>query len=242
MATTRRDILKIGGLSVLGAAGTATLPWGSSLGASSASRLDESRLPAPFRVEFVRPPALRAWQTTRDADGVLVDHFSVTEKPGLARIVPGFTTPVWGYNGLAPGPTIHVQRGRRAVLRVRNHLPATHPSLGYEPTTSLHLHGSASLPQYDGYASDITRPGFYKDYHFPNFQPARTLWYHDHGVHHTAPNVYAGLYAMFQLHDDAERVATAPRRVRRAGDHRRRHVRRRRVAGLRRQLPVRAVG
>jgi hypothetical protein len=47
----------------------------------------------------------------------------------------------------------------------------------------VHLHGSGSLPQYDGYASDLTPPGFYKDYHYPNFQPARTLWYHDHGVH-----------------------------------------------------------
>ncbi|HEX2299353.1 MAG TPA: multicopper oxidase domain-containing protein, partial [Pseudonocardiaceae bacterium] len=159
------------------------LPWGSTLEAKSASRLDESRLPAPFRAPFARPPALRPWKTTRDEDGLLVDHFSLTEKPGHAQIVPGLTTPVWGYNGLVPGPTIHVQRGRRAVLRVRNHLPPTHPLLGHESTTSLHLHGSASLPEYDGYANDVTPPGFYKDYEFPNTQPARTLWYHDHGVH-----------------------------------------------------------
>ncbi len=57
----------------------------------------------------------------------------------------------------------------------------------------MHLHGSASLPQYDGYASDITNPGQFKDYHYPNSQPARTLWYHDHGLHHTAENVYMGL-------------------------------------------------
>ncbi len=57
----------------------------------------------------------------------------------------------------------------------------------------MHLHGSASLPQYDGYASDITNPGQYKDYRYPNWQNARTLWYHDHGVHHTAENVCMGL-------------------------------------------------
>ena len=78
-------------------------------------------------------------------------------------------------------------------MRQINNLPPVHPTLGYTPWTSVHLHGSASLPQYDGYASDITNPGQYKDYRYPNCQTARTLWYHDHGVHHTAQNVYMGL-------------------------------------------------
>jgi FtsP/CotA-like multicopper oxidase with cupredoxin domain len=60
--------------------------------------------------------------------------------------------------------------------------------------TSTHLYGAASLPQFDGYASDVTHPGFFKDYHYPSFQPARTLWYHDHGVHFTAQNAYSGLW------------------------------------------------
>ena len=61
------------------------------------------------------------------------------------------------------------------------------------------------MPQYDGYASDVTNRGFYKDYYYPNSQPARTLWYHDHGVHHTALNVYAGLAAQYHMHDPLER-------------------------------------
>ena len=69
-----------------------------------------------------------------------------------------------------PGPTIRVNQGRKVVVRHINKLPAVHPTLGYTPWTSVHLHGSASLPQYDGYASDITYPGQYKDYHYPNFQ------------------------------------------------------------------------
>ena len=97
------------------------------------------------------------------------------------------------YDGTVPGPTIKVNQGRAAVVRHINALPDVHPTLGYKPWTSVHLHGSASLPQFDGYASDITTPGQYKDYHYPNFQDARTLWYHDHGVHHTAENVYMGL-------------------------------------------------
>ena len=71
---------------------------------------------------------------------------------------------------------------------------------------STHLHGSASLPQYDGYASDITAPGQKKTYQYPNFQPARTLWYHDHGVHYTAQNAYSGLASQYHLHDPMERA------------------------------------
>jgi FtsP/CotA-like multicopper oxidase with cupredoxin domain len=204
MDSSRRDLLKIGGLGVLGAAGAAALPWGATLGASSASSLDESRMPVPFRSRFVRPPVLRPARSVRDKDGVWTDHFALTMRRGTTELVPGVVTPVFGYNGIAPGPTIKVRRGRRAVVRFRNHLPALHPTLGHEFTTSVHLHGSASLPQYDGYASDVTPPGFYKDYHYPNFQHARTLWYHDHGVHHTAQNAYSGLYAQYQMHDQAE--------------------------------------
>jgi FtsP/CotA-like multicopper oxidase with cupredoxin domain len=75
----------------------------------------------------------------------------------------------------------------------------------------VHLHGSASLPQFDGYASDITFPGEYKDYHYPNFQPARTLWYHDHGVHHTAENVMMGQAGQYHLSDPREDALRLPR-------------------------------
>ena len=85
-----------------------------------------------------------------------------------------------------------------------------HPTLGYEPWTSVHLHGSASLPQFDGYASDITHPGEYKDYHYPNVQPARTLWYHDHGVFHTAENAYQGLVAQYHIIDPEEEALEIP--------------------------------
>jgi FtsP/CotA-like multicopper oxidase with cupredoxin domain len=204
MDASRRDVLKIGGLGALGAAGAIALPFGAGLGARSASLLDESRMPVPFRSPFVRPPVLRPRRSVRGRDGVWTDHYSLTMRRGRAELLPGLTTTVFGYNGIAPGPTIKVRRGRRSIVRFRNHLPAVNPLSGQEFTTSVHLHGSASLPQFDGYASDVTAPGFYKDYHYPNFQPARTLWYHDHGVHHTAQNAYSGLFAQYQMHDRAE--------------------------------------
>ena len=68
-----------------------------------------------------------------------------------------------------PGPTIEVDAepcdggapDQRPFRR-------GYPILGYKPYTSTHLHGSPSLPQYDGYANDITNPGEFKDYHYPN--------------------------------------------------------------------------
>src|SRR3712207_4848457 len=61
-----------------------------------------------------------------------------------------------------------------------------------------------SKPQYDGYAGDNSMPGQWKDYVYPNNCEARTLWYHDHGVHHTAENVYMGLAAQYHLVDEVE--------------------------------------
>jgi spore coat protein A len=203
--TTRREILKIGGLGILGVAGVAGLPLvGAPVGADSASELPAGRMPQPFRSRFVRPPVLRPYMSRRNRDGVWTDFFSVTERMTRADIAPGLSSLVYSYNGSVPGPTVHVRQGRRAVMRVQNKLPAVNPLFGQDSTTSVHLHGSGSLPQYDGYASDVTPRRFFKDYHYPNFQPARTLWYHDHAAHHTSLNAYAGLYAQYQMHDEAE--------------------------------------
>lgn len=204
MNVSRRQVLLLGGLGVVGA-GAVGVPW-DKVEAKSASRLASSDMPKPYAASFVQAPFLRPYSTGIDPlDGASVNYYSVTEQAATAQILPRLTTPILGYNGIFPGPTISVDQGTKAVLRVRNKLPATHPADGHTLSTSTHLHGSASLPQYDGYASDITHPGFQKDYHYPNFQPARTLWYHDHGVHFTAQNAYSGLAAQYHMHDPRER-------------------------------------
>ena len=195
----RRDLFKVGGLSLLGAAGLAVPFGGASLQAKSAGSLAPANFPKRYVNEMKRPPVVGA--TMRDG----VAYYDITAKQGSAQIVPGLTTPVFGYNGQAPGPIIKVRRNVPAVVRIRNHLPKTGP-FGGNYDISTHLHGSASLPQFDGYASDVTPVGFYKDYHYPNFQAARTLWYHDHGVHWTAQNAYAGLAAQYHIQDSEEQA------------------------------------
>jgi spore coat protein A, manganese oxidase len=169
------------------------------------NRMAESNLPAPFTVPFAIPPV--AVPTGTDAT---TDYYHLEMIPSMLQILPGYQTPMYTYNGTFPGPTIKVQQGRRVRMRQCNELPSRHATLNYEPWTSVHLHGSPSLPQYDGYASDITRPNQYKDYHYPNTQTARTLWYHDHGLHHTAENVYQGLAAQYLNYDPQEQALPIP--------------------------------
>ncbi|WP_306921469.1 multicopper oxidase family protein [Arthrobacter globiformis] len=121
-------------------------------------------------------------------------------------MLPGLSTTVAGYNGIFPGPTIRARQGSRIEVRIRNAFPQNGLLQPGTFSTSTHLHGSASLPQYDGYANDITVPGFFKNYHYPNRQAARTLWYHDHKHHITAQNVYSGLAGFYPLTDRFERA------------------------------------
>ncbi len=203
MALSRRDVIK---LSALGATAMA-LPLERAFGGQGvlANRIAESALPAPFTIPLAIPSLL--YPERSDAT---TDYFRVSMQPVLMDVLPGLKTPMWGYNGQVPGPTFRTTRGRPAVVRMINNLPGVHPDLRYTPWTSVHLHGSASLPQFDGYASDICNPGQWKDYHYPNKQAARTLWYHDHGVHHTAQNVYTGLAGMYVMTDTVEQALPIP--------------------------------
>jgi spore coat protein A len=206
MSVTRRDLFKLSGVGGLGlvGAGLVTVPI-STVSAKSASQLSTSDMPKPYAAAFYRPPVLKPESTSVDPDGAKVNHYRITMRQADAQILPRKKTSILGYEGIFPGPSIELEQGTRAVVHMRNQLPQYHPKFGHLMATSTHLHGSASLPEYDGYASDVTPRGFCKDYHYPNFQPARTLWYHDHGVHFTAQNVYSGLAGMYLMHDPVER-------------------------------------
>jgi len=207
---SRRDVLKF---SALGAAAL-TLPLERAVRAKTVSQIAASKLPAPYTLPFAVPPVVDG-----RGGGTVTLHQLATK----ATIIPGFQTTIFGYAYVdpnrpgtppvptTPGPTIHAKRGTPLTVMQSNKLPVSHPFLNYDPWTSTHLHGSASKPQYDGYASDITRVGQTKRYVYPNKQDARTLWYHDHGVHHTAENAYMGLAAQYHLHDDVESGLSIPK-------------------------------
>lgn len=65
-------------------------------------------------------------------------------------------------------------------------------------------------PPWDGWAEDQIPVGYYKDYYYPNAQRARTLWYHDHAIDHTAENAYFGQAGFYILTDDDEKASGLP--------------------------------
>jgi spore coat protein A, manganese oxidase len=129
-----------------------------------------------------------------------IDYYEITmSKQRLGVVFDANENPItfaefWTYNGSIPGSLIRQPWGRQSCVRFTNQLGADLE--GNQICTSVHLHGMASLPQFDGYATDLTQSGQYKDYYYPNSRSS-SLWYHDHAIHHTSRNVYMGLAGMY---------------------------------------------
>ncbi|HEY4386002.1 MAG TPA: multicopper oxidase domain-containing protein, partial [Ktedonobacteraceae bacterium] len=114
---TRRHLLKLG---LLGGAGL-ILPLGVlQIPLASIREANAMKSPPvkPFQVPLPILPVLQPVRT----DGT-TDYYEITQKPGVAHILPGHTTPIWGYNGLFPGPTIEARSGRTTIVRQTNELP-----------------------------------------------------------------------------------------------------------------------
>lgn len=124
--------------------------------------------------EFPLPiPPVKSPKTsfTNPATGVPIDYYEIEIKPIEQQVYPGLKpSRLIGYDGVSPGPTFHIEKGRESVVRFINRE-------GNGPI-SVHLHGSYSRAPFDGWAEDVTNVGQYKDYYYPNGQSARTLWYH----------------------------------------------------------------
>jgi spore coat protein A len=171
-------------------------------------------LPAPFQTPLPIISSLKPVRSEAD-----VDSYEVTVRPANARILSGMDTPIWGYDGIFPGPTIDARVGRRVSLRLKNALPV--------PIVN-HLHGGRTAPESDGYPTDLILPagGFpqshmhdplakiaerERKYVYENNQRAATLWYHDHRMDFTAPQVWRGLAGFYILRDPEEERLGLPR-------------------------------
>src|SRR5262245_52558090 len=93
-------------------------------------------------------------------------------RPGTAALHGGGlpTTPIWGYDGVAPGPALRVKRGEELRVRLVNELP--------EPTT-IHWRGLRLPNPMDGVphlTQQPVAPGSSFEY---RFRPpdAGTFWY-----------------------------------------------------------------
>lgn len=130
-----------------------------------------------------------------------IDFYEIHIQKFQQKIYPNLgPATLVGYNGTSPGPTFRITKNREAVIRFVNH---------NDRPSSIHLHGSYSRAPFDGWAEDLINPGEYKDYYYPNSQPARTLWYHDHAIHITALNTIGGQVGLYILSDMEEEAKLA---------------------------------
>ncbi|MFB7718998.1 multicopper oxidase family protein [Nocardia sp. NPDC056100] len=152
-----------------------------------------SRFTLPFR----RPPELRP--TRDDPSGT---YYDLAQQAGTAEIIPGLRTPIWGYGGTFPGPTVIGRSDRPVIIRHRNELRVP---------VSVHLHGGRTPATSDGYPTDLIAPGGSREYTYPQGQRAATLWYHDHRVDFTAPQVHMGLAGFHLIRDDVDDALPLPK-------------------------------
>ena len=129
-----------------------------------------------------------------------------------------------------PGPTIFARYGEPRIVRIHNQLPYNNVGLG-TPEISTHLHNAHTPSESDGFPGDyygpnpnqvgptLSAPGEFNDHFYPNIYagydefPATkgdsrealgTLFYHDHTLDFTAPNVVRGLVGFYCLFDDLD--------------------------------------
>jgi hypothetical protein len=91
-----------------------------------------------------------------ETTGNEIDFYEVDVKPFTQQVYPGLKPAnLVGYDGVAPGHTFRMTKGREAVVRFKNY---------GDKDISVHLHGSYSRAPFDGWAEDTTKYGQYKDY------------------------------------------------------------------------------
>lgn len=203
-------------LGVAAGAGVAvSVPGCGLLGQYPTGELLRSRAPLPphFTVPLPIPPVLRpigAGDT---------DVFELEQRVASAEILPGLRTPIFGYDGIFPGPTFETRSGRPAEVRHTNRLPVP---------VVVHLHGGHTPAEFDGYPLDVIMPagglpdgpgpsahltpvgeGSYT-YYYPMNQRAATLWYHDHRMDFTGPSVYRGLAGFHIVRDEVDDALPLP--------------------------------
>jgi FtsP/CotA-like multicopper oxidase with cupredoxin domain len=113
----------------------------------------------------------RSFGEEKSDDGYRVLH----ARPGTAplRGKSAAPTPIWGYDGTSPGPTLRIKQGGELKVRLVNDL---------KQSTVIHWHGLRLPNSMDGVpflTQKPIEPGQSFEYHFTP-PDAGTFWYHTH--------------------------------------------------------------
>jgi spore coat protein A len=130
-----------------------------------------------------------------------IDYYDVTMRQPDIEVLRGLKSRLWTYNGAFTGPTIEARAGRPVIIRQHNKLP--------DPA-AFHLHGGNVPSNSDGVPGDEIQLGANRTYLYPNWQPATTLYYHDHVHHQEAKHTYRGLSGLYVISDQAEERLQLP--------------------------------
>jgi FtsP/CotA-like multicopper oxidase with cupredoxin domain len=218
----RRDILKAG-LLAGGAALTSKGALGQLCGADTEPLYQPSPPTRPFVAPLFIPPVLtRVSQNALQPPPDPTAHQAWSQFPPQKFYIENITAFNWryhpdlpatasiGFNGILPGPTIISKYGEPILVRRYNNLPPNMPGPAF-PGTSTHLHNFHTPSESDGNPLDYILSGQYRDHHYPMYPAGgdpreilNTLWYHDHMLGFTAPNVYAGLSAFHLMFDELD--------------------------------------
>jgi FtsP/CotA-like multicopper oxidase with cupredoxin domain len=167
----------------------------------------------------------------RETDWPSQKFYEVHVKEALHQFHPDLPTQkIWGYDGIYPGPTFVERYNVPVTVRIYNDLLADTSGFG-SPEITTHLHNLHDASESDGFTGDyysrtkfgptMTAAGAYKDHHYPNCyagyddpryhstdgdprEALGTLWYHDHRIDFTGPNVYRGLAGFYLLFDELD--------------------------------------
>lgn len=152
--------------------------------------------------------------------------YELSEQQGLVSVAPPGELPlqpIWGFNGITPGPMIVERYGvlgspqnGSILVRQRNNLPVNNGGFGL-PSVTTHLHNGHTPLESDGFPCFFMERGQFYDHHYPNVlaginsthpgtgdikEAMSSLWYHDHRIDHTAENTYKGLAGTYILFNE----------------------------------------
>jgi FtsP/CotA-like multicopper oxidase with cupredoxin domain len=139
--------------------------------------------------------------------------------PVQAYLTPDST--IYGFNGTFPGPMINIEYdGHPALVRFENDLDLNplcrdRQDFGAPDWAFLtHLHNGHTAPESDGQPHHMVdheggyQPGEWVDNLYLGYpaggldaEKQSFLWFHDHRMHHTGPNVYKGMVGLAPHYD-----------------------------------------
>ena len=198
----RRQLLQVGGVAAVAAAGWAA--W-----MAYGSRHAATMVGAPFRpypFDPVAPENFRNKLFIPVGSGPLgvldvVAPLKIRATAAAFTMLPGRESPFLLYQTEHAGkayqnPILRIESGARFTASLDNALT--------EPTI-IHWHGLHTPAAMDGHPADTIAPGKRYDYDFTVRNRGGTYWYHTHAHGLTAKQAYNGLASFFLVDDDDQR-------------------------------------